>query len=377
MKLSELAGRLAPNDRRGPAEAELRTVTHDSRDVVPGTLFAAIPGTRVDGHRFIPQAVASGASAVLLRDWPKEPWPEHVAGLQVADPRRALALAASALAGDPALAMTTVGLTGTNGKTTTACILGAIFRAAGLRAATLGTTGIEWDGPEGPVAHVATHTTPEGPALFGWLGRMRDDRVDALALELSSHALEQGRAAGLQLDVAAWSNLTRDHLDYHGTEEAYEAAKALIFSEWLARWGKPGCAAVVNVDDPAVARHATDWPKTIRVSARPGAGADVVPLVEPTFTIDGCSVDVRTPAGVLPLRSRMLGPHNLANSLLAAACALATGIDLAAIAAGLAATKGAPGRLERVERRGGRGTRSAQHIAGCHGRAAGCPCPHR
>jgi UDP-N-acetylmuramoyl-L-alanyl-D-glutamate--2,6-diaminopimelate ligase len=355
VRLRDLAGRLAPVDRRGPADAEVRAVTHDSRQVGPGTLFAAIPGTQVDGHRFIPQAVAAGAAAVLLRDWPEQPWPEHVVGWRVPDPRRALALSASALADDPGLEMTTIGLTGTNGKTTTACILAAILRAAGQKAATLGTTGIEWDGPGGRVAHTATHTTPEGPALFGWLGRMRDDGVEALALELSSHALEQGRAAGLQLDVAAWSNLTRDHLDYHGTEEAYEAAKALIFSEWLARWGKPGCTAVVNVDDPVVARHATDWPHTLRVSARPDGAADLAPLAAPRFSIDGCRGDVRTPAGVLPLRSRLLGPHNLANSLLAAGCALAVGVDLAAIAAGLAQTTGAPGRLERVERRDGRG----------------------
>ena len=355
MRLSELTARLEATDRRGPADAEVRAVTHDSRGVAPGTLFAAIPGTQVDGHRFIPQAVAAGASAVLLRDWPEVNWPEGVVGLRVADPRRSLAVAASALAGDPALSMSTVGLTGTNGKTTTACILGSIFRTAGRRTGTLGTTGIEWDGPEGLQSHTATHTTPEGPALFGWLGRMRRDGVTALALELSSHALEQGRAAGLQLDVAAWSNLSRDHLDYHGTEQAYEAAKARIFTEWLARWGKPGCTAVVNVDDTVVARHAVDWSKTLRVSAQPGTDADVVALGEPEFTIDGCRVQLGTPAGPIRLRSRLLGPHNLANSLLAAACALAVGIDVEAVEAGLAATAGAPGRLERVERSDGRG----------------------
>jgi len=354
VRLSELTARLRVEDRRGPADVPVRAVTHDSRAVRPGSLFAAIPGTRVDGHRFIPQALAAGASAVLLRDWP-DAWPEDVAGLRVADPRRALALSASALAEDPALSMTTVGLTGTNGKTTTACILGSVFRAAGRRTGTLGTTGIEWDGPQGLDAHAATHTTPEGPALFDWLRRMRDDGVTALALELSSHALHQGRAAGLQLDVAAWSNLSRDHLDYHGTPEAYEAAKALIFSEWLARWGKPGCTAVVNIDDLAVARHAADWPRTLRVSARPGVDADVLPSALPTFSIDGCSATLRTPRGPVNLRSRLLGPHNLANSLLAAGCALAVGVDPEAIEEGLAATAGAPGRLERVERSDDRG----------------------
>jgi UDP-N-acetylmuramyl-tripeptide synthetase len=355
VKLSELEQRLDVAARRGPVEAELRALTGDSRQAGPGTLFAAIPGTRVDGHRFVPQVLAAGAACVLLQRWPDEPWPDHVVGLQVADPRRALAQAASLLHGEPGLAMRTVGITGTNGKTTTACILASILRAAGLRTATLGTTGIDWDGVEGPEHHEPTHTTPDGPALFGWLGRMRDDRVEALAMELSSHALEQGRAAGLQLDVAAWSNLSRDHLDYHGTVEAYEAAKARIFSEQLARWGKPGCTAVLNVDDDAVAGHVGDHPDVLRVSARPGADAELAPMAGPSFTIDGCRVEVATPAGPLALRTRLLGPHNLANCLLAAGCALALGIDLEAIAEGLTDTIGAPGRLERVERADGVG----------------------
>jgi UDP-N-acetylmuramoyl-L-alanyl-D-glutamate--2,6-diaminopimelate ligase len=347
--LSAFEHRLDILDRRGPADAEVRAAAEDSRQVRPGTLFAAIPGIRIDGHRFIPGAVASGASVVVLRDWPADGLPPGCVGLQVADPRRALAVAASALVADPTASMIAIGITGTNGKTTTACILACILRAAGHKTGTLGTTGIEWDGDHGLVRHAATHTTPGGPALFSWLGRMRDDGVDAVALELSSHALDQGRAAGLALDVAAWSNLSLDHLDYHHTMEAYEAAKARIFTEQLARWGKDGCQAVVNVDDPVAARHAGDWPRTLRVSTTLGVEAEVVPTAPPVFTIDGCHAPFRTPGGPLAVRTRLVGPHNLENAALAAGCALAAGIDLAAIEAGLSSAPGAPGRLERVE----------------------------
>ncbi len=344
--------RLEVQQRRGPSDAEVLALTADSRAVVPGGLFAAIPGTQVDGHRFLDKAFDAGASAVVLRDWPAQ-WPEGVIGLQVDDPRRALAQIASAFHGDPADSLRTVGITGTNGKTSTVAVLASILRAAGLRTGTLGTVGIGWDTPGGFTQVDATHTTPDGPALYELLGRMRDDGVAACALELSSHALEQGRAAGLALDVAAWSNLSRDHLDYHGTLEAYEAAKALLFTEWLARWGKPGCAAVVNIDDAAVARHAQDHPHTITVSARPGAAA-VSPTDAPVFGIDGITCTVRFGDLDVPLRTTLLGAHNLANCLLAGACARAAGLDGASIAAGWATTKGAPGRLERVEGQGPR-----------------------
>jgi UDP-N-acetylmuramoyl-L-alanyl-D-glutamate--2,6-diaminopimelate ligase len=371
--LSAVESRLPVLARRGAGDVELRAATADSRAVREATLFAAIPGGTVDGHRFIGQALERGAAAVLLRDWPEGggPWPAGVAGLQVADPRRSLALAASALHGDPGLAMKVVGVTGTNGKTTTVAVLASIFRAAGMRAGTLGTVGIAWEGRDGIERRSpATHTTPEGPALFGALAAMRDDGVQALALELSSHALVQGRAAGLQLDVAAWSNLSRDHLDYHPSMEDYEAAKSLILREMLAQWAKAGATAVLNVDDPVVARHEGDWPRTWRVSARaasrqPGdrgaaapvaaAAAVLAPLAEPKFSLAGIEADLTSPSGPLRLRTRLLGPHNLANCLLAGAAALAAGVPGEAVERGWAETRGAPGRLERVERADGRG----------------------
>ncbi len=350
--LSELLPSLPVLERRGAVDVEVTRTTQDSRRVTSRTLFAAVPGGSMDGHRFIPKAVAAGASAVLLRDWPEPPLAEGVAWLRVSDPRRALAVAASELHGRPADGMAVFGITGTNGKTTTAAILASILRAAGRPTGTLGTTGIEWDGREGPRSVPATHTTPDGPALFQHLSAMKEDGVNALALELSSHALDQGRAAGLALDVAAWANLTQDHLDYHGTLEAYASAKEKIITEWLVEWGKPGAAAVLNVDDPQVAARTHLWPNTIRVSSQPGAAArgdaEMAPAGPPSFSIDGIDARIASPAGELRLRTRLLGAHNLDNCLLAGACALAAGVPVDAVAAGWATTAGPLGRLERV-----------------------------
>jgi len=356
--LSSFEARLSLLSRKGPPDAQLLAATADSREVEPGSIFAAIDGSSVDGHRFISQAIQRGAGAVLLERWP-EVWPEDVVGLQVEDPRRSLALVSSALCGDPGTQMQVIAITGTNGKTTTAAILRSILRAAGKYVGILGTTGITWNGTRGEFSFEATHTTPEGPALYGWLRRMADDGVEVVALELSSHALEQGRAAGLQLDVAAWSNLGRDHLDYHGDLDAYEEAKALLLGEWLPMWGSADACAVLNIDDEAVARHLHDWPTVLRVSARSDAVAaglaDLAPSSEPSVDLHGLRADLVFGDQPLSLRSSMLGRHNLANCLLAAGCALAAGIDSAAIEEGCAATRGAAGRLERIERDDGRG----------------------
>ena len=345
--LSAFEARLGATERRGPGDVDIVAATADSRAVTPGSLFAAIPGTQVDGHRFVPQALAAGASAVLLRDWPAS-WRADVVGLRVQDPRRSLALASSALYAEPAEAMRTFGITGTNGKTSTVAILASILRAAGLPTATLGTTGFEWDAPGGRRREDSTHTTPEGPVLYGWLARFRDDGVKAVALELSSHALEQGRAAGLALDVAAWSNLSRDHLDYHGTMRDYADAKARILTELLERWGKAGCAAVLNIDDPAVAEAQTCAARTLRVS-NGLSPAQIHPLGELRVDRDGISGRIAFGAHEADLQSRLLGWHNADNLLLAGACAWAAGIDLDAIERGWQQARGAPGRLERVE----------------------------
>ncbi|MCO4772661.1 MAG: UDP-N-acetylmuramoyl-L-alanyl-D-glutamate--2,6-diaminopimelate ligase [Deltaproteobacteria bacterium] len=357
--LSTLEQSLQVTSRRGPADTSVLAATGDSRQVTEGTVFAAIVGTTVDGHRFIPSALSSGASAVLLQEWPASDWPEDVVGLQVHDSRRALGHCAAALHGHPSRDLTVVGITGTNGKTSTATLVRHLLASSGLRAGMLGTTGISWTGRHGDVDLAATHTTPDGPALQATLARMRDDGVQAVAMELSSHALDQGRAAGLDLDVAGWSNVSRDHLDYHGTMEDYAAAKALLLTEILAE-APSARGSVLVVDDPVVAAKAasTDHP-VLRVSTKAGAtttgAADIAPTAAPTFSLDGISASIATPEGPLRLRSPLLGAHNLENLLLAVGCALQAGVSLAAIEAALPTAPAASGRMERVQRDDGRG----------------------
>lgn len=356
--LSAIEPQLAVRSRRGPTDVDLTVATGDSRQAGPSTLFAAIRGGTVDGHRFIASALKAGTPAVLLQDWPEGAWPEQVVGLQVDDPRRALGLCAAALHGHPSRDLLVIGLTGTNGKTSVATIVRHVLDRAGLRAGMLGTTGITWTGLDGEVSLEATHTTPDSPALQKTLALMRDDGVQAVVMELSSHALDQGRAAGLDLDVAGWTNVSREHLDYHGSVEAYEAAKALLLTEVLAGALHPR-GAVLVVDHEAVARHVGDVEHVLRVSTRAGAvqrgEADIAPLGAARFSLAGIDADIATPAGTFALRSTLIGAHNLENLLVAAGCALQSGVPLPVVQEALSDAPAASGRMERVEREDGRG----------------------
>ncbi|MCK6529477.1 UDP-N-acetylmuramoyl-L-alanyl-D-glutamate--2,6-diaminopimelate ligase [Myxococcota bacterium] len=335
-------------ERRGAPDVPVRGLAYDSRRVGPGELFAAIPGSTADGHRFVAQAIAAGASAVLLRDWPEGPWPAGVAGVRVSDPRRALARLAAALHGDPSRGMTVVAVTGTNGKTTSASLIAGMLAAGGARTALLGTTGTWFEGERRP----SERTTPEGADLHALLGELRARGAGAVALEASSHALDQGRLAGLHVDVALYTHLSRDHLDYHGSMDAYAAAKERLVTEVLAQSGKGGRRGLAaNADDPAGAAIAAKWPNTLRFSARGQARADVA-VEEARFGIDGFEARVRTPRGPVELRSPLVGAHNLENALGALAVGLLLGLSAEDAAAGIGAVGSVPGRLERVRAEG-------------------------
>ena len=331
--------------RGGP---EVRDVALDSRRVRCGDLFVAVPGARDDGLRHVPEALSRGAVAVLTPPGAALfPARAAVPGLEVAhwvhpDPLRACARAAAIVHGDPARGLVLAAVTGTNGKTTTVHVLGHLLRRAGLEPAVLGTAGHRLAGNQ----HLgASHTTPDAPELARLLRRHADAGGRSLAMEVSSHALEQQRTAGLDFDVAVFTNLTREHLDYHGDMHRYARAKARLF-EGL----RPGAAAVINVDDPA-------W-RTMSAAAE-GARARVVtystrheadlrasrPSTDPAgtrFELDGMgifSTDLR-----LPLRGR----YNVENALAAAAAARLMGASPSEILEGLATTSSAPGRLEPI-----------------------------
>lgn len=315
----------------------IRSIAVDSRKVAPGTLFFALPGLKTSGEAFVPDAVARGAAAVLAPS-PRPPAvADQVAWVQVTAPRLAAGRLAREWHGRPDEILTLVGITGTNGKSTVAAMVEAIAAAAGLRAGRIGTVGIAVAGTE---RHSA-RTTPESVDLFATLAEMRDAGVTLVALEVSSHGLVQGRVEGARFRVGALLNLGRDHLDFHGTLEAYFDAKARLFEALSA-----ADTAVLPADDPAGARMAG---RTRARVLRFGRGRDAeVRLLEEQGTLEGSTARLDTPWGTLALRLALPGRFNLDNAAAAAACALAAGLPSAAVEAGLASLARVPGRLERV-----------------------------
>jgi len=323
-------------------DPEIARVTGDSRAVGPGSLFFAIRGGRSDGHAFAAEAARRGAAAVVA-EHPVECAPALL--LLAPSTRRAMALAASNFFGRPGEAMKLGAVTGTNGKTTVTWLVEACAGAAGVPSAVMGTVTHRWPGGSRP----ASHTTPESTEIAATLATARDAGARLAVLEVSSHALAQERAAGLRFDAAAFTNLTRDHLDYHGDLEAYFQAKRRLFIDHL----DPRGAAVVNAGDA----HGTRLARELRAAGirawRYGMTDGVELLAEePRVGLSGIEAALATPAGRLRLRSPLVGSHNLENLLCAAGLALALGLPAKSVELGLAQCTGAPGRLERIEARG-------------------------
>ncbi|HSR11633.1 MAG TPA: Mur ligase family protein [Thermodesulfobacteriota bacterium] len=245
MKLSHLIAALPAKEVFGSPETDIAGLAYHSGGVQNGFLFAAIRGLRDDGRRFIPDALARGARAILVDD----PFPRlEGAAVQIVvpDAREALARLSSAFYGFPSSALTVVGITGTNGKTTTSYLLEAILREAGRSPGVIGTVNYRYREKVFP----APTTTPESLDLQKILHAMRSDGVTHAVLEVSSHALDLQRVRGCDFDAAIFTNLTRDHLDYHGTMEAYFRAKELLFTRFLRESGKKERSSIINMDDP-------------------------------------------------------------------------------------------------------------------------------
>jgi len=289
----------------------------------------------------VAEAVARGARAIVAEG--EVAAKGSVPVVSVTGVRRVLARAAARLGGEPSAGLTLVGVTGTNGKTSTTFILEAIWLAAGLRAGVIGTVGYRFGGLDRP----APLTTPEAPVLQGLLAEMRRAGTTHVAMEVSSHALAQERVVGCRFDAAVFTNLTRDHLDFHGDVERYYRAKAGLFLEHLAAGGKPDPVAVVNVDDPAGARLADEVrTRCLRVGRTEHAD---VRSFEIETTLAGTRGVLSLGGRRLPFRTRLVGAPQVENILGAAAAAWALGVPSEAIAAGLAAVAPPPGRLERFD----------------------------
>ena len=351
MKLAALAKRLrranlTVGDSSALAEIEISRVTSDSREVAPGDLFVAVRGLRADGHDYLDGVIEAGAAAVVVERGDLD---GRVPCLRVSNGAAALGELVAELAGDPATRMSLVGLTGTNGKTTTSYLLEAIVRAANRSPGIIGTVSYRYAGTD----HPAPYTTPVPDVLHQTFAAMADAGVDVAIVEVSSAALSMERVAGTRFDVAAFSNLSQDHLDIHGDMTAYGAAKARLFSERLADFSKrlndKGCA-VINIDDPAAEQMiaAATGKRILKVSAQGAVAADVR-VVSSELRIDGIRAVVATPRGQLTVESeQLLGDYNIANLALAIGVSEALGIEHAAISRGIGEMRGVPGRVERV-----------------------------
>jgi UDP-N-acetylmuramoyl-L-alanyl-D-glutamate--2,6-diaminopimelate ligase len=338
-RVSELLEALDDKRVVGAVPATVRALTADSRTVERGDCFVAVPGFRQDARRFIPDAVARGAGLVVTEG---EALPGvGVAQVLVPATRPALARLAAAYHGHPSRALTLVGITGTNGKTTTSYLVEAMLRGSGPTGI-LGT--IQY--VVGDEVRPAGQTTPEALDIQAMLATMRERGVRGVAMEVSSHALALSRVDALAFDVAVFTNLTQDHLDFHGTLEEYGRAKRRLF-ELLAASPKRRRTAVVNGDDP--------W------GARMVAGLDVdvltfglgpghrVRAATWTSSLDGIRMRVETPQGAVDVTSPLIGEHNVMNLLAAIGAGLGLGLTPAAVVRALAPVAAVPGRFEQVQ----------------------------
>ena len=337
MRLGELLTAFGGVELRG-GDTEIGGIAVDSRRVKPGDVFFALPGTRTDGRQHVAEAIARGARAVVTAGEVDAP---GVSVVRTETPARLLGLAAARLAGDPSGSLTLVGVTGTNGKTTTTYLLEAIWRQAGLSPGVLGTIAYRFAGTNRP----APLTTPDALALQTLLAEMRAAGATHVVMEVSSHALAQERVAGCRFDAAVFTNLTRDHLDFHGDFDAYRVAKLRLFHEYLRAGAKPDAVAIVNADDPVGAALVATIPTRCVPYGRARYAA-VRPL-EVRSTLEGTSGVLELGGTPVPFRSRLVGAPHVENILAAAATAWTLGADAEAIADGIAEVS-VPGRLERI-----------------------------
>ncbi len=339
MQLKELVKKLPVLRVEGPLDREIAGIVYDSRRVTPGMVFVAIPGAHVDGHDFINSAIDRGAAAIICeRNGFSSP---RATKIKVPDVREALARAAASYYQHPSTKLQVIGVTGTNGKTTVAFMVKELLETAGIRTGLLGTVRYEI----GDRVIPAHRTTPEALEVQQMMAQMVSSGCRACVMEVSSHALEQKRVAGIDFDVAIFTNLTQDHLDYHGTMENYFGAKQRLFTK-TASGSKRG-AVVINIDDANGARLARDTDAEVKLTYGIRGAANIratnIQLGSATsnFTVE-------TPKKSFTCKLPLIGRHNIYNALAATGAAFALDLEPAKIQSALNHMRPVPGRLESV-----------------------------
>ncbi|MDQ3263917.1 MAG: UDP-N-acetylmuramoyl-L-alanyl-D-glutamate--2,6-diaminopimelate ligase [Myxococcota bacterium] len=341
MRLSEVLAGTGIEISGANGSVDITGLSQDSRTVKKGELFFAVPGTKTDGAQYVGDAIRAGAAAVVGEKLGKL----SVPSFSTDSVRKTLALSAANFYKHPARELVLLGVTGTNGKTTTTHLLEAMCSAGGGNTGLLGTIHYKFAGN----VHTAAHTTPDAISLHKLFREMVDAGTDTVIMEVSSHALMQERVHGLTFRAVGFTNLTRDHLDYHKDLEDYFQAKRKLFSELLS----PGGVGVVNGDDTNAVRLYSELRGQKRMAwkfSRLGNGEVSATNVE--YSLSGIKGTLKTPAGDIPLKSQLLGPHNLENILAAAGLALGAGFSRRDVQDGIERVKGIPGRMEQVEAKG-------------------------
>ncbi len=343
MQLKALLSKMTTRAVTGPTDVEITSICYDSRQAKPGALFVAMHGERVDGHDYVEQAIARGAAGIVV-EHEVGPVAGSVANIEVTSTRTAMPQLAGAFYHQPSLKLRMCGVTGTNGKTTTTYLLKHLCERAMLRCGLIGTVRYEI----GDKILPSVHTTPQSLDLQALLGQMRDAGCKAAVMEVSSHALAQDRVAGVEFDVAVFTNLTQDHLDFHRSIQAYFDAKARLFTEILPQQTKKRAVAVVNIDDRYGAELCTRLPKGIRlITYGVGNRADFRASNFKTESA-GTSYQLDAQERSYLVRLPLIGRFNIYNSLAALAAASAMGVQLRAAVLSLATSPSVPGRVQLV-----------------------------
>jgi UDP-N-acetylmuramoyl-L-alanyl-D-glutamate--2,6-diaminopimelate ligase len=339
MQLKEISRAVQPLRVEGGLDREITGITCDSRQVMPGMIFVAVPGAHVDGHDFIPNAIDRGATAIICeRNGFVSP---RATKLKVADIRAALAQAAATYYGHPARRLKVIGVTGTNGKTTVAFMIKHILEAAGTKTGLIGTVRYEIGDRVVP----AQRTTPDALDIQRLMGHMVNAHLQACVMEVSSHALDQQRVGEIEYDVTVFTNLTQDHLDYHGTMEKYFAAKQKLFTPKA--HGSKRSAQVINIDDAYGVRLWRDGAAEVKLTYALHERANIR-ATRIQLSKDSTRFQVETPQGSFPCVLPLIGRHNIYNSLAAIGTALALDVPLQTLQTALGAVAPVPGRLESI-----------------------------
>ena len=352
MTIAELIKPLHPIEVKGEINQEVTAVTDDSRQVTPGSLFVAIKGEHVDGRGFLTQAHARGAvGTVVERSTAEQPQSQDAGVVEFPTPliivrntREALGLLAARLHGDPSKNLRMIGVTGTNGKTTVSHLIRALVEHSEGKTGVLGTIGSFVGNKWSPVSH----TTPSAVVIQAFLATLVETHIPTAIVEVSSHALALERVIGCEFDIVIFTNLTQDHLDFHGNMEDYFLAKQRLFTDFVRQGQKQGPKrALINGDDaygPRLVRHCSIPVWTYSINADSDLQAHNI-----HFSLEGSQFSVRTPIGLMTIQSHLIGLHNVYNLLAAVGVGLELGFSLKTMAAILGSVHNVPGRFERVD----------------------------